>query len=559
MRRTCLSVVRALLVAVAAQASADPVFVNGLRIRGSLLDATRQPGANQGRFGHFSDLYYDPVREEWWALSDRGPGGGVLDYQTRLQKIGLDVNPWTGHISNFRVLKTVKFTDPFGLLAPPTADVERKSALNGLNPLLLNGSRSQLGRSFDPEGLVIDPWSGHFIVADEYGPSLYEFDRKGRLLFVFQPPSNLVPTRNASPDYVAVRGDCASPNSCKGRQDNRGFEGLAITPDGKKLVAVLQDPLIEEPPSRDGRNGRNVRIVVYDNDRFSPSHGQSIAQYAYQLEPQAQVVQRILDAGGTASLGPPSPGDPDPRQGRNIGLSAILALNHREFLVLERDNRGIGVDNPRGSAPDGAGAIPALGIVGSKRVFRIDIGPATDVTGIANLNLPNTPPDSSPGTLPTGVVPVWKSSEAHPFIDLAANTVLPNGQQAEKWEGLTIGPKLLFGRHVIVAGNDNDYSVSQLGGSLTQYDTYVDFQGRYARCVLDTTDQCILDAADPSDPPGALDEPVPDGFRLLPGVLHAYRASKSDLAGYVPPRGRRGHDDHDCDRDDHDWRGRDRR
>jgi hypothetical protein len=29
---------------------------------------------------------------------------------------------------------------------------------------------------------------------------------------------------------------------------------------------------------------------------------------------------------------------------------------------------------------------------------------------------------------------------------------------------------------------------------------------------------------------------VPDGYKLLPGVLHAYRASARDLAGYVRPR-----------------------
>ena len=35
-----------------------------------------------------------------------------------------------------------------------------------------------------------------------------------------------------------------------------------------------------------------------------------------------------------------------------------------------------------------------------------------------------------------------------------------------------------------------------------------------------------------------IDDPVsvPAGFALLPGVLHAYRASPQDLAGYVPPR-----------------------
>jgi hypothetical protein len=29
--------------------------------------------------------------------------------------------------------------------------------------------------------------------------------------------------------------------------------------------------------------------------------------------------------------------------------------------------------------------------------------------------------------------------------------------------------------------------------------------------------------------------PLPDGYELLPGVLHAYRASATDLAGYVEP------------------------
>jgi hypothetical protein len=47
---------------------AEPVFVNGLVIDGDSLDATRAPGANAGRLGFFSDLYYDPQRDEWWAL-----------------------------------------------------------------------------------------------------------------------------------------------------------------------------------------------------------------------------------------------------------------------------------------------------------------------------------------------------------------------------------------------------------------------------------------------------------------------------------------------------------
>ncbi len=86
------------------------------------------------------------------------------------------------------------------------------------------------------------------------------------------------------------------------------------------------------------------------------------------------------------------------------------------------------------------------------------------------------------------------------------------------------------GGHVIVAGNDNDYSVTQTGAG-QQFDIYVNFAGSFARCVLDDPTRCIVN-------PPAADTPitnpvtVPNGYVLLPGVLHAYHASARDLAGY---------------------------
>ena len=245
-----------------------------------------------------------------------------------------------------------------------------------------------------------------------------------------------------------------------------------------------------------------MRIVVFDNDWFSPTYRQSIAQYVYQLEPQLAIRNRILAAGGTATAS-------DPRQGRNIGLSAIVALNDHQFLVLERDNRGIGVDNPAGRG-SGVAPFPPLGIVGSKRVFKIDLQNATDVSG------ESLPDDGNLAAV--GIVPVQKN-DAEVFIDLTATTLLPNMNQAEKWEGLAIGPRLLGGGYVILAGNDNDYSVTQTGAG-EQFDVYVDFQGNFARCVLDDPSACEV------NPPAAdltIDNPVALPHGLLAAAGRAAR------------------------------------
>ncbi|MGI9045978.1 MAG: esterase-like activity of phytase family protein [Burkholderiales bacterium] len=513
LRFVCATALGALFV-LSTPAQAEPEFVNGLVIPGDAVDDTGIASANGGRLGFFSDIYYDPKRKQWWALSDRGPGGGVLAYDTRVQRFKIDIDRKTGAISKFKVQKTIKFSDPKGLLTPPgKAGLDNPQALNGLNPAELNGSAAILGRSFDPEGFVISPINGHLLVSDEYGPSIYEFNRKGELVKVFETPANLLPRVQVAPgnpgdlDFVAGRDD---DGIFFGRQDNRGFEGIAVSPNGKKLFAVLQDPLINEPGANNGRDGRNVRIVEFNSDPYSAGYGKSAAQYAYQLEAQADVAARITAQGGAAT-------PTDPRQGRNIGLSAIIAINDHEFLVIERDNRGIGVDDPEGKT-----------VVGSKRVYKIDISGATDVR---NLALPG-------GDLAAaGIIPVAKSGV---FIDFTENSVLRNGKQPEKWEGLAIGPRLRDGARLILAGNDNDFSVTQ-NDTNVQFDVYVDFNGNSVQRDIDQ----------PTKLNGAEVGPVPGGYVLIPGVLHAYKASAEDLAGYVEPR-KQGRECERCEDEDSD-------
>ena len=271
MRRLCTSIVYALLLATAGEAVGDPTFVNGLLLPRDRVDATRQPGANGGRFGFFSDLYYDPIREEWWALSDRGPGGGVLDYRRACSG---SRSTWTrgrARISEFRVQETIKFTDRTACCRRrPASPVGEPRALNGLNPLRPEQRRRRLGRSFDPEGLVIDPRTGHFLVSDEYGPSVYEFNRGARSSSSSRRRRTWSRRRRGTSNYVADATTAARPTA-SGARTTAASRASPSRRTARSSSRCCRTRSIERARRRnDGRNGRNVRIVVFDNDRAEP-------------------------------------------------------------------------------------------------------------------------------------------------------------------------------------------------------------------------------------------------------------------------------------------------
>jgi hypothetical protein len=457
LRPLCASLLLAAGLGTLAPAQAQTVsnarFVNGLTLSGAMTDLSGQ-GTFDARVGYFSDLYYDAGRNEWWGLSDRGPGGGTLDYATRLQRFTLDVDRSTGAISNLQIVQTVLFTDA-------------GQALNGKAPSVA----SVLGRSFDPEGLVVNPVNGHFLVSDEYGPSVREFDRNGQLLRTYATPANLVPTTAAGVDHNAAATALVS-----GREGNRGLEGLAISPDGRYAYAMLQDGTVVDGQLNAAGTSLTrslyTRIVKYDT-----STGEAVGQYAYKLD----------------------------RNGQGQGISAIVALGNERFMVLERNNRGVGVGAELATA--------------DKSVYTIDLSGATDVSAI---ELPTS------GALPSGVVAVSKEAKV---IDLDAATLAALGHRSpEKWEGLAVGPRLDNGQYLILAGTDNDYSVTQ-NGTGTQFDVWFDFSQAdpYAasiQCPVGQTVGCTLTASGAST---ALDT---QHYSLLPGVLHAYAA---DVSGYVAP------------------------
>ncbi|MDO9006365.1 MAG: esterase-like activity of phytase family protein [Aquabacterium sp.] len=454
MKSTTLALVAALATSLglSAPAQAAATFVNGLALPGSALDVSGGTSVNDGRMGYFSDLYYDANRSEWWGLSDRGPGGGTLSYDTRVQRFTLDINATTGAISNFQVVQTVKFTTASG------------QAFNGIAP----NPSSTLGGSFDPEGLVINPRNGNFLVSDEYGPSLYEFNRSGQLVRTFSTPSNLIP-RNAATGVANHAGDAGNT---AGKRTNRGFEGLAVSPNGQFAFAMLQSAMLDEG----GADGVYNRIV-----KFDLSTGAVAGQYAYKMEGSSQ--------------------------GR--GISALVAINDHEFDVLERNNRGVGVPEANLAAPN-------------KKVFRIDIDGATDVSEI-DLD--------APGASFTEV-----SKTATPVVDLATDTLSELGNVSpEKWEGWAIGPKLADGTYLMLAGTDNDYSITQ-NASGEQFEVFIKAGvGTVTRiqCDIGTFNNCKSIGGN-----GLVGVALPTGtdftgYTAIPGVLHAYKSGLGDMTNYV--------------------------
>jgi hypothetical protein len=222
---------------------------------------------------------------------------------------------------------------------------------------------------------------------------------------------------------------------------------------------------------REGRRSRNVRVVKYDY-----ATGQAVAQYIYQLESLTDINGRI--PGTTDDFGATA-------QGRNIGLSGIMALPNGKFLILERDNRGFGVD------PVLDGQLP----VGSKRVFLVDFAGATDVSGI-----------SLAGTndLPMGVTAATKTL----WLDIHAELTAAGVTVAEKIEGIAWGPSIDGGRSFVVV-TDNDFSVTQNGMGV-QFDVCTNALGTIV-------EEVTLGAA------------CSPGLALIPSYAYVFKASGESL------------------------------
>jgi len=203
---------------------------------------------------------------------------------------------------------------------------------------------------FDPEGIRVSADGKSVFISDEYGPYVYQFNRTtGERIKAFTLPGNL------SASNLSANGDVEIAGNSVGRVANKGMEGLAITPDGTKLVGIMQAPLEQD-------TNKVVRIVTIDIASGATK------EYAYQLT-------------------------------SGSGVSEIVAVNDHTFLIDERDGKGLG-DNSSAKAkvlfsidladaqeiPAGAsGDLSALAV--SKSTF-IDLKSALVAAGIDAKNIP---------------------------------------------------------------------------------------------------------------------------------------------------------------------------
>lgn len=294
------------------------------------------------------------------ALPDRGPNANpynaavddTVSYIARFHTFNLSLSPSADPLSGLPFTLTPMLMDTT-LLSSPSPLVYGTGAglgyqVDGTTPLgsgapalnAIDHTNYFSGRSdnfdpampstnpnnarFDPEGIRVSNNGKSVFISDEYGPYVHEFNRvTGKRIRSFALPANLAITTLSSQKDVEIAGNAV------GRVTNKGMEGLAITPDGKLLVGVMQANL-----EQDKKN--SLRMVTIDLGSGA-TH-----EYAYKLT--------------TGS-----------------GVSEIVAVNNHQFLVDERDGSGL-ADTPLLTDTASAAKI--------KQLYLIDLAGAVDVTDI---------------------------------------------------------------------------------------------------------------------------------------------------------------------------------
>lgn len=196
-------------------------------------------------------------------------------------------------------------------------------------------------------------------------------------------------------EFKLPEGFAPTADKSTGIRDNLAFEDMTFLPSGDLLVG-LESALYQDGPATTLTAGSLSRIIRYDAVSGEPK-----AQYVYPVSPIPQAAAK-------------------PDGANDYGLSEMLALDDRHVLAVERGY--------------------AQGFGNSVRVMMMDIGDATDVSGVASLAKPEG-----------RIVPARKSQ----ILDLRAIGLAPDNVEA-----MAIG-KTKDGTDVLILAADNNFNPSQ--------------------------------------------------------------------------------------------------
>jgi len=414
-------------------AAADPVliavgFVNAAtRDMAAETAGLLESGVPGNRLGGIGSGLAHAGGDTFLALPDRGPNAAhynacvddTTSYITRFHTFRLALTPSpAGAALPFTLSPALLHTT---LLSSPSPLVYGSGGAYGTNCGVLRTGAPVLnaiddayyftGRSdaFDPARLSTNTANGRFdpesirvandgrtvFISDEYGPDIYEFSRlTGMRTAVFAVPDKFGIRIAASTRQTEV------DRNSSGRLSNRGLEGLALTPDGRTLVAILQSPLLQDG----GITRATTRMVTFDVQTRVVLH-----EYAYGF-----------DNIGTSLT---------PRYGT---VGDILALNDHEFLVSELDAQGLGDDSA----------------ASMKRVYKIDVQGAADIGAVTD-----------PAALRSHAVPKSLFLDVVAVLT-AAPLRMRQADIPAKLEGLAFGDDVTVDgivKHTLYVSSDNDF------------------------------------------------------------------------------------------------------
>jgi glycerophosphoryl diester phosphodiesterase len=171
----------------------------------------------------FSALGRGREHGEYLAMADNGFGAKATsrDFLLRAYYLGIDFKTARGGTGEVEVRDFISFRDPDHKIGFPIVNESTHE-------------RELTGFDVDPESLQRDH-QGDLWMGDEFGPWILHFDATGRLL---DAPHGI---DVKSPNNPSLGGQPATqPNS-------RGFEAMAISPNGRYLYAALEGPKVADP------------------------------------------------------------------------------------------------------------------------------------------------------------------------------------------------------------------------------------------------------------------------------------------------------------------------